>query len=134
MVQLCGMSADNDDNGGRGTGWYPFDKLRVYELAVRFKEIAFQIIALSGVDDDDRKQLIRSAKSTVRNICEAAGEFRPREKARFYRMALRSATESGGTLRLIEDDIGAHRLFKEGHTVNFEVVAMLTTLSKHKGK
>ena len=32
------------------------------------------------------------------NIAEGAGEFAPKEKARFYRMARRSATESAAVL------------------------------------
>ena len=39
-------------------------------------------------------QLFRASTSVVLNIAEGAGEFSPRDKARFYRMALRSTTES----------------------------------------
>ncbi|KAF0244289.1 MAG: Ribosomal protein [Planctomycetota bacterium] len=38
-------------------------------------------------------QLLRASTSVVLNIAEGAGEHSPREKARFYRMSLRSATE-----------------------------------------
>jgi len=40
-------------------------------------------------------QLDRAASSINANIAEGAGEFSPAEKARFYRMALRSANECG---------------------------------------
>jgi four helix bundle protein len=40
-----------------------------------------------------RDQLQRAANSIALNIAEGAGEFVPAEKARFYRMAKRSATE-----------------------------------------
>jgi hypothetical protein len=38
----------------------------------------------------------------VPNIAEGAGEFSPRDKARFYRIARRSATESAAILDVIE--------------------------------
>lgn len=43
-----------------------------------------------------RDQLRRAANSIALNIAEGAGEFAPAEKARFYRMARRSATECAG--------------------------------------
>jgi four helix bundle protein len=45
-----------------------------------------------------RDQLRRAANSIPLNIAEGAGEFLPAEKARFYRMARRSATECAGQL------------------------------------
>ena len=38
-------------------------------------------------------QMKRAAASVCLNIAEGAGEYKPQEKARFYRMALRSASE-----------------------------------------
>ena len=115
--------------------WYPFDKLEVYHLAVRFRQLVEQILEVFGnISQEDRDQIRRSAKSAIRNICEAAGEFRPREKARFYRMAGRSVTESGGTLRIIETDVGPHQLFEDAHEVNYELFAKLLVLSRRKGK
>jgi hypothetical protein len=55
--------------------------------------------------EDDAKQLRHSAKSIIRNICEGAGEFRRAENNRFYRMALRSAEESGGTIKILIEDM-----------------------------
>lgn len=117
-----------------GKRWYPFEKLEVYQLAVRFHEIVKQILAkFPQIEKEDVSQLRRSGKSTIRNTCEGSGEFRPREKARFYRMAARSATESGGTLRIIEGDVGPDPLFDEAHEVNYLLHAKLLTLSKRKG-
>ena len=45
-----------------------------------------------------RDQLRRAANSVPLNIAEGAGEFLPVEKARFYRMAKRSATECAGQI------------------------------------
>ncbi len=45
-------------------------------------------------------QLRRAASSIVLNIGEGAGEHRSPEKARFYRIARRSATEASAVLEL----------------------------------
>ena len=55
-------------------------------------------------------QLQRAALSISLNIAEGAGEYAVDEKARFYRMAKRSATECAGVLdvcqrlRLIDEN------------------------------
>jgi four helix bundle protein len=49
-----------------------------------------------------RDQLRRAANSIALNIAEGAGEFAPAEKARFYRMAKRSATECAGQILVCE--------------------------------
>ena len=48
-------------------------------------------------------QLRRAASSVALNIAEGAGEFTPREKARFYRIARRSATECAAVLDALVD-------------------------------
>ena len=50
-----------------------------------------------------RNQLERSATSIVANIAEGAGEFSPSEKARFYRMARRSAIETAAWIETPPD-------------------------------
>lgn len=74
-------------------------------------------------------QLLRASTSVVLNIAEGAGEYSPREKARFYRMARRSATECSATLDVsvrhgcVTDDARS-----AARTVIVEIVAMLTAL------
>jgi four helix bundle protein len=117
----------------RGSRWYGFERLDVYQIAVEFRIIVKKIIKrLPPGFEDDAQQLDRSSKSTIRNICEGSGEFKPLEKARFYRMSLRSAQESGGTLRLLELDTPPNPLFGQAHTVNFKLIAKLTVLVKSK--
>jgi four helix bundle protein len=74
-------------------------------------------------------QLLRASTSVVLNIAEGAGEFSPREKARFYRMSRRSATECSA----IMDVAVRHRAVTEdqrstARAIILEVVAMLTAL------
>ena len=46
-------------------------------------------------------QLRRAVASIPLNIAEGAGEFSPADKARFYRMARRSATETAAVLDVL---------------------------------
>jgi len=86
-------------------------------------------------------QLHRAALSVVLNIGEGAGEFSKKEKARFYRMALRSGTECAAVLdscRVLQlaniEDIAL------GRRELFSVVRMLSRMvlnfrsKKHLGK
>ena len=47
-----------------------------------------------------REQIERATCSIVANVAEGAGEFRRKEKARFYRMARRSAIEVAAWLEI----------------------------------
>ena len=46
-------------------------------------------------------QLRRAVASIPLNLAEGAGEFAPADKARFYRMARRSATETAAVLDVL---------------------------------
>lgn len=73
---------------------FDHDKLDVYRLALDFMANADAVASAfprgrSYLAD----QLRRAATSVVLNIAEGAGEFAAAEKARFFRMARRSAVE-----------------------------------------
>jgi four helix bundle protein len=76
-----------------------------------------------------RNQIRRSSNSVVLNLAEGAGEFSPGEKARFYRMARRSATETAAQvlvmerLRLVEGTQRSRELLER-------LVAMLVRMIK----
>jgi four helix bundle protein len=75
------------------------EKLTVYQIAIEFVILADIVIehlprGRAYLSD----QLQRAALSIPLNIAEGAGEYAIDEKARFYRMAKRSATECGGIL------------------------------------
>ncbi len=82
-----------------------------------------------------RDQLRRAANSIALDIAEGAGEFAPAEKARFYRMARRSATECAGQImvcrRLGLTD--APRV-DEALDVLQRVIGMLVTLIRRCGE
>jgi four helix bundle protein len=75
------------------------ERLDVYQLARQFVREASSLLRhLPAGRADLADQLRRASLSLPLNIAEGAGEFAPREKARFYRIAKRSATECGALL------------------------------------
>jgi four helix bundle protein len=109
---------------------FEHERLDVYRAAIAWLIIADEIAERLPrgraylVD-----QLRRAATSVVLNIAEGAGEFSPGDKARFYRMARRSATECAATLdvsraiKLVDPE-----LVSKGRELLLRVVAMLTAM------
>ena len=76
-------------------------------------------------------QLRRASISICLNIAEGAGEFRSREKARFYRIARRSATECAAILDILRRlNAVADGDLSPGEQILLEIVSMLTGLIK----
>ena len=76
-------------------------------------------------------QLQRAGSSITLNIAEGAGEFSSAEKARFYRIAKRSATECAAIL-----DVARRRScvddehFTKGRSLLLRIVGMLVKLTR----
>lgn len=108
------------------------EKLTVYQVAIEFVVIADEVIEHlprgRGYLSD---QLQRAALSIPLNIAEGAGEYAIDEKARFYRMAKRSATECAGVLdvcqrlRLIEES-----RYLRGRELLIGIVSMLIKMAQ----
>ena len=78
-----------------------------------------------GIDD----QLMRAATSMPLNIAQGAGEFSPKDKARFYRIARRSGTESAAALDVcIRLGLARESEVQAGRELLRRIVAMLTKL------
>ena len=109
---------------------FDHEKMDVYKVAIEFLALADEI-----AEDLPRgraylvDQLRRACSSVALNIAEGAGEFSGDEKARFYRMAKRSATECAAVLdvcrrlRLADDT----RL-DSGRNLLLRIVSMLIPL------
>ena len=82
-----------------------------------------------------RDQLRRAANSIALNIAEGAGEFVPGEKARFYRMAKRSATECAGQI-LVCERLGLSEAPRIEAALDLlqRVISMLVTLVHSQGE
>ena len=113
---------------------FDHEKLTVYQVAIEFVILADEVIkqlprGRAYLSD----QLQRAALSISLNIAEGAGEYTVDEKARFYRMAKRSATECAGVLdvcqrlRLIEEN-----RYVKGRELLIGIVSMLIKMvQKH---
>jgi four helix bundle protein len=106
---------------------FDHEKLTVYQVAIEFVILVDEVIkhlprGRAYLSD----QLQRAALSISLNIAEGAGEYAVDEKARFYRMAKRSATECAGVLdvcqrlRLIEEN-----RYIKGRELLIGIVSML---------
>lgn len=79
---------------------FDHDRMAVYDKALESLVVAAEVAAnhvppgCSFLGD----QLRRATASISLKLAEASGEFRPKEKARFYRIARRSATECASIL------------------------------------
>jgi len=108
------------------------EKLTVYQVAIEFVILADDVIehlprGRAYLSD----QLQRAALSIPLNIAEGAGEYAVDEKARFYRMAKRSATECAGVLDVCQ----RLRLVDEGRYVKgrellISIVSMLIKMAQ----
>ena len=81
------------------TGYFDHEKWDVYQAALDFVILASEIVEqLPRGKAYIADQLQRAGTSIPLNIAEGAGEHSLSEKARFYRMAKRSATECASIL------------------------------------
>jgi len=79
--------------------YFEFEKLDVYQVSLDFVAVADEVAdSLPKGRAYLKDQLRRGANSVAANLAEGVGEFSPAEKARFYRMARRSAVECASHL------------------------------------
>lgn len=106
------------------------EQLDVYNAALDFTSFAHELLkrmpgGRRGVDD----QLMRAATSMPLNIAEGAGEFSAKDKARFYRIARRSGTESAAALDVcVRLGLARESEVQPGRELLRRIVAMLTKL------
>ncbi len=113
--------------------YFDHEKLEVYQKSIEYVALADDVIEkLPRGRGYLADQLQRASTSVPLNIAEGAGEFAPPEKARFYRIARRSATECAAVmdvckrLNLIEESI-----YDSGRELLLQIVSMLTRMVKN---
>jgi len=109
---------------------FEHERLDVYRAAIEFLVVADEVA--TGLPKGRAylvDQLRRAATSIALNIAEGAGEFSPGDKARFYRMARRSATECAAVLDACRvTNLADSELLSRGRTLLLRMVAMLTAM------
>ena len=114
---------------------FPYPRLHAYQTATALLATVDILAAtLPRGHADLAGRLRRAASSIQANIAEGAGELAAPEKARFYRLALRSATECGALVDqcrevMRSDDDAAY----EASVLLDRVVAMTTRLVQRFG-
>lgn len=115
---------------------FPHERLDVYATSLAFVSLSHKVIARmprghAALAD----QLGRAATSIVLNTAEGSGEFSRREKARFYRMALRSAAESSAVLDVAaRQGVASESHVREGKELLARTAAMLTALIRNQAR
>ena len=108
------------------------EKLTVYQTAIEFVILADEIIehlprGRAYLSD----QLQRAALSIPLNVAEGAGEYAVDEKARFYRMAKRSATECAGVLDVcLRLGLVEEKRYLRGRNLLIGIVSMLIKMAQ----
>ena len=112
--------------------YFEFEKLDVYQVSLDFVVVADGIAeSLPRGRGYLKDQMRRAANSIPANIAEGVGEFSPKDKARFYRIARRSAVECAShvlvcqRLELVQEPPAA-----KARDLLLRIVAMLTSMSK----
>jgi len=113
-------------------GYFDHERWDVYKAALEF------VVLISNVVEQLPRgkayladQLQRAGTSVPLNIAEGAGEHSASEKARFYRMAKRSATECASILDvckllLLVNDTQ----YSQGRELLLRIAAMLTKMAR----
>jgi four helix bundle protein len=115
---------------------FDHERLEVYPVGVEFLGLADGVVTAfppgrAYLGD----QLHRASTSIILNIAEGAGEFSKRDKARFYRMALRSATECAAILDVARCLRRASQgQLTAGRGLLLRIVAMLVKLVRQMAK
>ena len=111
---------------------FDHERLDVYQAAIEFVAVADTISShLPRGRSCLADQLHRAAISVALNIAEGAGEFSKKDKARLYRIALRSATECAAIIdvsRLL--GLNHETELETGRQLFLRVVSMLTRMVK----
>lgn len=109
---------------------FEHERLDVYRASIDFLVVADQIASTFPRGRSYlRDQLRRAASSISLNIAEGAGEFAAADKARFYRIARRSGTESAAILDLARVfALTTPDLLDRARLLLLRITAMLTAM------
>ena len=110
------------------------ERLTVYQVSIEFVILSDAVIehlprGRAYLSD----QLQRAALSISLNIAEGAGEYATDEKARFYCMAKRSATECAGILEVCQRlQLIEEQRYIKGRELLIGIVSMLVKMAQQR--
>ena len=109
---------------------FDHERLDAYQVAIDLVGLADDVVEhLPRGRRYLADQLQRASLSVPLNIAEGAGEFSRKDKKRFYRMALRSATECAAILDVCRRlKLADDSLLSSGREYLLRIVSMLTRL------
>ena len=116
---------------------YAFEKLEVYQLALRFS-VALKPV-LAGFPDDERysltAQIRRSAYSVAANVAEGSGRASPADRAYFMNIAFCSALETINHLNIAKElKYISAEVYKQHRMEMEEITNKLNALYKYQIK
>jgi four helix bundle protein len=115
---------------------FDHERLDVYVASIDFIALVDEIVEhLPRGRAYLADQLQRAATSITLNIAEGAGEYSANDKARFYRLARRSATESAAILHVCERlKLLEQSRYQAGRELLLRIVAMLVQMARKTKK
>ncbi len=119
-------------DGAFAVSTFDHERLDAYRVSVQFVGEASRIIShLPTGHSALAQQLYRASISIPLNIAEGSGEFSRKDKARFYRIALRSATECAAILDVCKElELAGLPSIQSGRGLLLRIVAMLTAMAR----
>jgi four helix bundle protein len=125
-------SAQPTRRSGRYTGMLDFERLDVYQCALRFAALSLQILEnVPRGHGELSDQLKRATISIPLNIAEGAGKPTEGDRARYHAMARGSAMEGAAIIDLLRlQSLVQPAVADEAKALLVRVVSMLTKLCR----
>ena len=119
-----------DGYRGRMVTMLSFQRLEVYQRAIEFLALVYEIIDdLPRGHSNRGEQLVRAAESVVRNIAEGAGRWSEADSAKHFKIARGEAMESAASLDVMKlRKVVTTQRYELGIRLLESVVAMLTKM------
>lgn len=114
--------------------FFDHEHLDVYKVSIEFLILADKISdSLPRGRAYLAEQFRKASLSVCLNIAEGAGEFSPKEKVRFYRIARRSATECASILDVCKVlTLSEKQSLSSARELLLRIVSMLVRMTKSK--
>ncbi len=81
--------------------YFDHEKLKVYQLALKFNAFAHKICSRLEPRTDIRIQLDKASNSIALNIAEGNGKYSKKDRCRFFEISFGSSLESASCLDIL---------------------------------